>query len=91
MGGKIMKIKFETLIGQVGVWIVCGNALMAIGGIAGIVMTIMNIIFGYMSGLTTVCGTILIFCAIVGILFYAIGDGVAEYTIRNYPDESEKL
>lgn len=84
-----MKTSFEELKGQVGAYGMIGKVLLVIGGISAIVMFMMNIIFGYMSGLTTVCGTILMFSTIVGIICRIIAEGIADYAITTYPDEAK--
>lgn len=84
-----MKASFEELKGRIGAYDVIGEALLVISGISAIVMLVMNIIFGYMSSLTTVCGTILIFSTIVGIICRIIAEEIADYAITTYPDEAK--
>lgn len=85
-----MKKDFELLKGMIGVCAIVGEFLMIAGGISGAIMTAMNIIFGYMSSVTTVCGTILVFSAVVGVVFEILADGLAYYTANEYPEEVEE-
>lgn len=86
-----MKNDFELLRGMIGVCAIVSEFLVIAGGISAAIMTAMNIIFGYMSSVTTVCGTILVFSAVVGAVFEILTDGLADYTVSKYPEEVEKI
>ena len=86
-----MKNDFELLKGMIGVCAIVGKFLMIAGGISAAIMTAMNIIFGYMSSVTTVCGTILVFSAVVGVVFEILADGLVDYTANEYPEEVEEI